>query len=153
MSSEEDEGKVWNIYITNCEEFECHGLTKADLHEMLEDEWNREFNGIIIGRDRDCRGRLIVFFKGKSAYVAYDDFDDPRWLCAFDLEACKSEDRDELVRLTPDDTQEYSFRRRSVIPKERALRIVERYLTSGDLQGLYADTKDGLPPEISKLCN
>ncbi len=145
MNSQASQEKVWNISVTNYEEYECHQLSKEELQEMFQDEWNREFNGIIIGRDVDCLGRLMVFFKDGNAYVAYEDFETQQWRCSYELEACERPDWDELIRLTPDDTQDYAFRRCSIIPKERALRIVESYLATGELQNLYLSGPTGKP--------
>lgn len=145
MSIEASQDKVWNISITNYEEYECHELSREELQAMFQDEWNREFNGIFFGRDVDCVGRLMVFFKEDSAYVAYEDFEKQEWRCSYELEACERPDWDELVRLTPDDTQEYAFRRCSIISKDRALQIVERYLISGELQDLYLSDASGKP--------
>src|SRR5262249_25635361 len=113
--------------------------------ELLEEEWNREFNGVFIGRDVNCLGRLATFFRGDSAYVAYEDFESPEWPCSYDLEACERADWCEMVRLTPEDTQEYSFRKCSIIPKNRAWRIVAHYLASGELVDLYLSDAIGKP--------
>jgi len=145
MSNESGQKKVWNIYVTNYEEYECHELSQEELQEMLQDEWNREFNGIFVGRDVDCTGRLMVFFQADSAYVAYEDFERQEWRCSYDLEACERPDWDELIRLTPDDTQDYAFRKCSIISKDRALGIVECYLASGDLNDLYLSDATGKP--------
>lgn len=145
MNNEPSHEKVWNIYVTNYGEYECHDLSKDELQGILEDEWNREFNGIFIGRDVDCIGRLMVFFQADSAYVAYEDFERQEWRCSYELDACERPDWDELIRLTPEDTQDYAFRKCSIIPKERALRIVERYLASGELDDLYVSAATGKP--------
>lgn len=152
MSNEMIPDKVWNLYVTNYEEYECHELSKEDLREMLQEQWDRNFSGFMIGRDVDCIGRLGVFFYDDNAYVAYEDFEKGEWRCSYDLGACDSPDWDEMVRLTPDDTQDYSFRRCSIIAKTRAMQIVNRYLNSGELVELYLSDSKGKPvPDLNEL--
>ncbi len=114
---------------------------------MLQEEWGREFNGIFIGGDVNCIGRLMVFFQGDLAYVAFEAvFEREQWRCSYEVRmACDGLDWDELVRLTPDDAQEYSIRRCSIIPKDRAWHIVKSYLQSGELEGLYLSSANGKP--------
>lgn len=145
MNTKADEDKVWNLLVTNYEECEYHGLSMEELKEFLQDEWSRDFNGMFIGRDVDCIGRLGIFFYEDKAYVGYEDFEKQQWVCSFDLDACNRPDWDEYVRLTPDNTQEFSFLRCSIIPKSRAMQMVENYLASGRLEGLYLSGTDGKP--------
>ena len=145
MNNESNHEEGCNVYVTSYAEYECDELSLEELHEMLQDEWCREFNGIFIGRDVDCVGRLLVFFRADSAYVAYEDFENQEWRCSYELEACEKPDWNELVRLTPDDTQDYAFRKCSIISKDRALQIVERYLASGQLDDLYLSGVTGKP--------
>jgi hypothetical protein len=145
VERDQDQDKAWNTYLTNYGESEYHRLSKEDLLDILQEEWGRAFNGIIIGRDIDCVGRLLVFFCHSDAYVAYEDFVNNAWWCSYHLKACAEPGWDELVRLTPDDTEEYSFRRCSIIRKEQALTIVQYYLTSGELRGLYKSDENGKP--------
>jgi hypothetical protein len=90
-------------------------------------------------------GASECFFNHDQAYVCYEDFDTGQWRCSGGFMECDGPSSDEYVRLTPDDTQEYSFIRSSIIPKARALKIVERYLASGELDGLYPLDSMGKP--------
>jgi hypothetical protein len=145
MDNDAIEAKVWYLSVTNYEEYECHRLSMQELKELIADEWDRRFNGLFIGRDVDCVGRLGVFFYDDMAYVAYEDFEREEWHCSYDLAACDRPDWDELIRLTPDDTHEFSFRRCSIIGKKHAFQIIETYLSSGRVEGLYFSGSDGKP--------
>src|SRR5262245_52237498 len=118
----------------NYVEEEFHRLSMEDLRELLEAEWEQPFNGLIIGRDVDCVGRLWAFFRGESAYVSYEDFDSIYFRNTFDLAACDRPDWEKMVRLTPDNAQDWSFRKCEIIPKARAWEIVDRYLNTGSLE-------------------
>jgi hypothetical protein len=145
MKGKSEHEKVWYLALTNYEESEFHYLSINDLRELLEAEWDQHFNGIFIGRDVDCVGRLGVFFLGESAFVAYEDFDTGECQVSFDLTAIDRQDWDRMVRLTPEDTQEYSFRQCNLIPKPRAWEIVDSYVSSGSLDGLFLSSMDGKP--------
>jgi hypothetical protein len=145
MKEENEHEKVWYLSCTNYKESEFHHLSMEELRELLEAEWQQHFNGLFIGRDVDCSGRLGAFFLGERAFVAYENFDTSEWRYSYDLTACERRDWDDMVRLTPDDTQDYAFRRCQLIPKQRAWEIVERYLSTGSLSGLYLSDKDGKP--------
>jgi hypothetical protein len=126
-------------------EGEYHHLTKQELLELVQDEWTREFNGFFIGRDIDCVGRLCVFFHRDRAFAGYEDFDNKLFLASCDAEACNGRNWDELVRLTPDDAEEYSFRRCSIISKKQAWTILQEYVNSRRLIELYLENKEGKP--------
>jgi hypothetical protein len=131
--------------VTNYGEREHHDLSLSGLQELLLQEWKREFNGLIIDRDEEGVGRLYAFFSGELAYVAYEDLDNEQWRCSYDLDECKRTGWDELVRLTPDDTQDYAFRKCSLISKDRAMRIVNDYVASGNVVNLYLMGPTGQP--------
>jgi hypothetical protein len=145
MNNEFTEDKAWNLSVINYKEYEYHELSIADLQEVLQEEWNRPFNGMFIGQDVDSVGNLGVFFYHDMAYVGYDDFSNEQSWCSYDPEACDRPGWDEMVRLTPDDAHDFAFVRGSLIPKERAQQIVEDYLSSGEITGLYLTGRDGKP--------
>ena len=145
MDDELTTAAFWNVQLQNYRNYEYHELTIGDLKEILEDEWSCEFNGIFIGRDRDCTGQLGIFFRADSAYVAYEDFDHQQWWCSYNLAACDAEDWNELVRLTPDDAEDFTFRKCSIISKQNAWQIVEQYLLTGSKAGLHRSGNDGKP--------
>ena len=151
MSDHSDQDKVWNIAVTNYGEYEYHELSKAELKEIFQEQWKERVNGILIGRDVECVGRLGVFFSDDMAFLAYEDFDNRQWRYSYDLKACEKADWNELVRLTPDDAEEYSFRRCSIIPKDCALEIVEHYINTEEVDGLYLAAPDGKPVIDRKL--
>jgi hypothetical protein len=144
MDSLHTDNKRWSLNVTNYDEYEYDGLLVSELRRLILEECAREFSGMFIGRE-DCAGRLGVFFFWDDAYVAYEDCDKQQWQCSYDLDALKRPGWEEYVRLTPDDTHDYSFRRCSIIPKKRALEIVDRYLSTGELKGLYGSGSDGRP--------
>lgn len=145
MNTDSRRGKVWNIFITNYKERVYHGLSVEEIEGIVQEEWEREFNGIDVGSDVGCLGHLMVFFQGDNAYVAYEDIGTREWRCSYDLEACDRPDWEQMVRLTPSDTHDYSFRRCSLVSKECARQIVKRFIQSGDLKDLYLTDANGKP--------
>jgi hypothetical protein len=53
----------WYIVLLN-EDAEYHHLSKDEVLSLAEDEWAKESNALLIGRDEDCIGRLGAFFLG-----------------------------------------------------------------------------------------
>jgi hypothetical protein len=131
QASPDDE---WNVLLLH-EGAECHHLSKDELLGILEDEWAREFNALFIGRDVDCVGRLGTFFFGDTAYVCYEDFEMERWLCSRGPKDAVA-GGDTLVRLSPENAEEYSFPRQSLITKAEAWVILRDYVASLQLTGL-----------------
>jgi hypothetical protein len=126
--SSPDEG--WNIHLVH-EDAEYHHLSRDDLLAILEDEWEKEFNALLIGRDVDCLGRLGAFFLGDAASVYYEEFDTGRWLSSYGPNG-----GDELVRLSPENAEDYCFLRCQLIDKAGAWYIVQSYVASLQVVGL-----------------
>lgn len=145
MTNEICQNGEWNLSLSNYDEYEYHDLSRNDLLSILNDEWHQSFNGIIIGRDINCAGRLHVHFLDDTAYVAYEDFVNGEWKQTFDLKVCEEHAWDYLIRLSPDDAHEYSFPRCSLVPKQVARAIVDRYVDTGELDGLYLADVNGKP--------
>lgn len=144
-TSEDSVENVWNLSVTNYEEYEYHELSREELQEILREEWNRSFNGLFVGRDVDCVGRIGAFFYQDQAYVAYEDFEKQALCCSYDPTVRERSDWDSYVRLTPGNTHDFSFRRCSIITKASAMQIIENYLQSNKLDKLYFLDSDGRP--------
>jgi len=125
MISQDRRDEAWYIALTRDGGGEYHHLSKDALVEQLTEEWNREYNGIFVGRDIDCEGRLLIFFRGQDAQVFYEDFVNGRWLSSYNPTVSNESDRAELVRLSPENTEESSFPRYSIISKARLSRLFD----------------------------
>ena len=145
MQHDQQHDRAWNIFLTNYDEGEYHRLSKEELLGILQDEWEKDFNGIFIGRDVDCVGRLGIFFKGVEAFVGYEDFENNLFWASYDAKAREAADWDQMVRLSPDDSQEWSFQRCSIIPKRAAWDILEHHLATLEVLGLYLLDSDVKP--------
>jgi hypothetical protein len=142
-----EQDQAWNLFVTNYGEGEYHSLSKEDFLDLLDEEWARDFNGIFIGRDVDCIGRLGVFFYHSSAYVGYESFVSNDWWSSFDPSVCYEPNQREMVRLSPDDTQDWSFPRCSIIPKDQAWVIVEEYVNTKLLVNVRKEGGSDAPAE------
>lgn len=145
VQQDQHQENAWYVMFMNYDDGEYHHLSRTALLEILREEWGKQFNGFFVGRDVECVGRLGVFFQGMHAYIGYEEFDSTNWWSSFDLNACETPDCNEMVRLTPDDAEDFSFRRCSLIPKEAAWLILEEYVTSLKVAGLYLEDGNGKP--------
>jgi hypothetical protein len=124
----------WNVLLLH-ENAEYHHLSKDILLSILQDEWGKEFNALFIGRDVDCVGRLGAVFLGDAAFVSYEEFATGRWLFSRGPDDPRS-GGDRLVRLSPENAEDYSFPRRSLITKPEAWAAIRTYVASFQLTGL-----------------
>lgn len=145
MTNHDDEAKVWNVTFMNYGEHEYLDFSLNELQVILREEWQREFNGLIIGPDIECRGQLFAFFWGERAYIAYEDFGTKEWKCSYDMQACERPDWNDLIWLAPDDAQDRPFRKCSIISKGHAWQIIQTFLASGELQDMYVSGATGKP--------
>lgn len=144
MQDNQNQDKPWYLILV-FENWEMHELSGEDLLELLREEWAKDFNGLFIGRDIDGVNRLGVFFSDNRAFVGLENFVSDAFSCSYNPAARSAADWDEMVRLSPRDREDFSYRRCEIISKEQAWEMLEEYLLSGRVRGLYLLGADGRP--------
>ncbi len=139
----------WNLALLN-DGGEYHHLSKDELLELVGEEWYRDYNAMFIGRDVDCVGRLGVFFMAQSAFVGYEDFERQLFWSAYVPSAREKANWSEMIRLSPPDTNDWSFRRSEIVSKEHAWAIVDYYLASSQTIDMWLLDADGKPTLVAQ---
>jgi hypothetical protein len=135
----------WGIYVTNYEYYESHMLSEEDVTELLNIEAELPFNGIFVSLDIDPKGRLGIYYMDSSAIVMYENYSTGRWLSSSCEEYQLREDWNRVVRLSPRDSEEYSFLQCAVIEKDLGIEIVKKYISTFELERLYPVGTDCRP--------
>lgn len=141
---EERTENVWHLTFV-FDNLEYHHLSREEILKLLQQEWEKEFNGLIIGQDVNRIGRLIVLFYHEAGFVNYEDFENHLQWVSFDINQFNAPDWDRLVRISPTNVDDFTFRKCSIISKEGAWSILTDYLNTGKISGLYLPGDDGKP--------
>ncbi|HXG10418.1 MAG TPA: hypothetical protein VNK04_11690 [Gemmataceae bacterium] len=145
MDKEIDRSRKWTFFVHNCES-RHYGtdLTLAELEALIPEEWNRDFNNLYLA-NWDRKNDLSITFQGNNAVVLYSDYKTGHHWSSCDLRRVHDPKAAEVIRLSPEDSEDFSFEGYRVIPKQEAFRILKHYMSYGQPIGLYLVGEDGKP--------
>jgi hypothetical protein len=130
-----------SVYGYELQDYGC--VDGEELRRIISRERQRPFNSIIIShQDQD---ELTVMYNGEKAVVLYHDIINKRWYYSYNLAFAHIPDRGEMIRLSPDDAEDFSFCICNLISKTEAFQIVFDYCDRGYSDQLYTLTRDLLP--------
>jgi len=131
----------WSLCVTGYEERNYgQDLPAVELERILAEELSQEFVTVSLGRSTG--DGIDVFLYCDSAVVLYGDQAGRKW-CSVDLEHVNEPNSGQLVRMSPHDSEDFSFPRWNVISRQVALRVLRSYIDNLQPNGLYAVGLDG----------